>query len=521
MNHSSASGSGHRPLLSVLLAATALGLAAAAATAQTCASGGTSALPPPAVDHLRGYRASFRSPTRLAVDSLGRIYVADPARGTVVVRAADGHILSADENLGHPVSIAVEADGNRIYLGDDRDGRVTAYGANWLRLFDFGQGIGELAFPADLAIDPQTGHVWVTDGFSHRVEVYGSDGTKRFGFGGEGSAAGQFRYPTGIFVDGVHDEVLVVDQVNGRVQIFDRDGNFKSCIGRKGSGGGRFNLPQGIWADGLGRIYVVDAFEGWIQVVDRQGAAVAFLAAAGRGPGQLATPADLVIDPSGRLLVSASSSARLEMFGLDGYSDPEHFVPAEVVFHPDALDPRSATATVVIAVPGYRLELLDLDSITANGIAAIPGSAAIGDLDGDHEPDAAAAFDAAALAATLAPDGGVVHLSGQLADLEIEGFARVSIVAVPGGDGDGDGISDADDLCPGTEAGGAVDLDGCSLDQLCPCAGPAPGIEWRNHGQYVSCVATHVDVLSPPLDPQTRRLLIAQAAKSDCGRNGS
>src|SRR6185369_9706328 len=82
---------------------------------------------------------------------------------------------------------------------------------------------------------------------------------------------------------------------------------------------------------------------------------------------------------------------------------------------------------------------------------------------------------------------------------------RVTIVAVPAvptgtdGDGDGvvndvdncrlvpnrdqldsdhDGVGDACDICADTPAGDMVLSDGCSLEQRCPCDGPAPDREW-------------------------------------------
>lgn len=507
------------------LAAAALLGAAAPATAQ-CAGGGTPTLPSPAVDHLRAYRASFRSPTHLAVDDLGRVYVADPARGAVVVRAADGRVVATGEGLGRPVSVAADAGGDRIWVGDGADGRVTAYSADWWRLFDLGQGRGELGLPADLALDPATGNVWVADSAAHEVKVYGPSGARLARFGGRGTGAGQFHSPAGIFVDAGAGEVLVADQLNSRIQIFDLDGNFKSCVGVKvGNGKDLFVMPQGIWADAAGRIYVSDAFEGWVRVVDRQGATLATFGGVGDtgvGPGELTTPTDLVIDPFGRLFVASSTTARLETFGLDAYGDPELFVPAEVVLGPEPLKPApGATVAAAIEVPGYRLELVEPASIAANGVPAVAGSVAIGDADGDHEPDLGALFDGPALAATLPPEGGTVRLSGALGRLELEGLAHLAVVPVDDGDSDGDGIPDAADGCPGTAAAAPTDDGGCSLAQLCPCSGPAPGQEWKNHGQYVSCVARRVgDITRPPLDQQARQQAMTEAAQSRCGNQG-
>jgi hypothetical protein len=60
-------------------------------------------------------------------------------------------------------------------------------------------------------------------------------------------------------------------------------------------------------------------------------------------------------------------------------------------------------------------------------------------------------------------------------------------------DADGDGVADSLDQCPGTPVEAIVDAEGCSIDQLAPCSGPASGGEWKNHGQYVSTTAHVVE----------------------------
>src|SRR5262249_40698057 len=61
-------------------------------------------------------------------------------------------------------------------------------------------------------------------------------------------------------------------------------------------------------------------------------------------------------------------------------------------------------------------------------------------------------------------------------------------------DEDGDGVGDSQDQCPATPAGSIVDANGCSIDQLAPCGGPASGGSWKNHGQYVSAVSQAAEV---------------------------
>jgi hypothetical protein len=86
-------------------------------------------------------------------------------------------------------------------------------------------------------------------------------------------------------------------------------------------------------------------------------------------------------------------------------------------------------------------------------------------------------------------------------------------------DEDGDGVPDSRDLCPGTPAGAIVDADGCSIDQIAPCSGPASGGTWKNHGQYVSSIAHAVDAFRAQglISEEQAQEIIVQAAQSDCG----
>jgi len=86
-------------------------------------------------------------------------------------------------------------------------------------------------------------------------------------------------------------------------------------------------------------------------------------------------------------------------------------------------------------------------------------------------------------------------------------------------DADGDGVADSLDLCPGTPAGAIVDANGCSIDQIAPCSGPASGGTWKNHGQYVSTVAHTVEAFLAQdlISADEAEEIVAQAARSGCG----
>ena len=89
-------------------------------------------------------------------------------------------------------------------------------------------------------------------------------------------------------------------------------------------------------------------------------------------------------------------------------------------------------------------------------------------------------------------------------------------------DEDGDGVGDSVDQCPGTPAGAIVDAEGCSIDQIAPCAGPATGGTWKNHGQYVSAVAHAVEAFLAQglISVEQAEEIVTRAAESRCGRKG-
>ncbi|MFC0116485.1 thrombospondin type 3 repeat-containing protein [Pseudoalteromonas xiamenensis] len=91
-------------------------------------------------------------------------------------------------------------------------------------------------------------------------------------------------------------------------------------------------------------------------------------------------------------------------------------------------------------------------------------------------------------------------------------------------DSDGDGVMDGDDLCEGTASGASVDQYGCSGEQnvgnSCACSGPEEGVLWKNHGQYVSCVAhaKNAQINMGLLSEAEGEALVESAAQSSCGK---
>ena len=101
--------------------------------------------------------------------------------------------------------------------------------------------------------------------------------------------------------------------------------------------------------------------------------------------------------------------------------------------------------------------------------------------------------------------------------------------ATQGADADGDGAGDLCDRCPETAADvpadderlvAAVDGEGCSVGDRCPCAGPSGlGMSWRSASQYRACVRREGRVLvrRTTITRETLAAMLRLARESRCG----
>jgi hypothetical protein len=111
-----------------------------------------------------------------------------------------------------------------------------------------------------------------------------------------------------------------------------------------------------------------------------------------------------------------------------------------------------------------------------------------------------------------------IYIGGSSSTVTETATLRLSPLSVL--DTDGDGVPDSEDVCPDTPAGANVDAQGCSIDQLVPCAGPRTGGTWRNQGEYVSAVTRTAEAfLAAGLITEAQKdAAVRAAAQSDCGK---
>ena len=482
-----------------------------------CGGGGISTDPIPFLQVLRSYRADLAAPARLALDDAGNVFIADPGAGKIVVRAPDGHLLDVVSGLGNPVSVAVGAAG--VYVGDGEAGSVRVFARDFRSSHYLGQARGEFVRPADIGVDAASGNVWVLDTAADHVKIFDPSGTVIRTVGTRGAEEGNFAAPTGLVVDRLRSRVVIADQLNARLQIFNLAGDYVSCIGSRGGLPGEFISPQAVWVDPDGRFYVADSFEGRVQILDPQGNFIDYLGDIGDAVGRLRHPGDLLIDPAGRLFVASTGSARLEMYGVGAFSDPETTIPVVASVSPDPFRPRSSPfVEVAVEIPGYDLGQIDVATFRLNGVVATYGSVVQGDPDGDGIPDLIGRFDTAATAETLPLNGTVeVEVRAMLGNMQVEGFTELTVLG--GTDADRDRIPDDLDVCPGSMPSALTDAVGCSVEQRCPCGGPTGGGTWGGRSQYVRCVVRESlpFVESGVMTVEERGRLIRRAGSSGCG----
>ena len=211
-------------------------------------------------------------PMGLDTDKHGNLYVLDGNLKKVQVYDRDGNFL---RTLGEPAQInraaglAVDADGNRVYLVDiggvsSQEHRVQVYDAHSnALLFTIGTrgiGPGQFNLPRDAAIAPD-GSIYVVDGGNFRVQKFSADGKFLSTFGSIGRQSGQFSRPKEMAID-KNGNIYVVDSAFGNFQIFNSDEKLLLAVGSRTNtlAPAKFSLPSGIAVDDDGRVYIVDQY---------------------------------------------------------------------------------------------------------------------------------------------------------------------------------------------------------------------------------------------------------------------
>jgi sugar lactone lactonase YvrE len=312
----------------------------------------------PGVYNANGDGGLFDSPTGLAVDTAGNVYVADTGNnaiykisqsGAAAVLAGDTH----EEGVGgysdgtgtsaqfkSPYGIALDGADN-LYVadaGNDVIRKVTPAGvvttfAGSAGVAGSSDGTGSTARfndPDAVAID-SSGNIFVSDSGNSTVRRITSGGSVTTIAGmpgvagdanGEGAAA-LFLSPVGLALDGQGD-LFVAD--NDAVREIARSGAVTDFAGAPvygnsdGTGAAaQFNWPTAVAVDGTGTIYVADTLNSTVRKITQGGVVTTFAGMAGKTgtadatgtAARFSSPIGVAVDGDGNIYVADSSNENI------------------------------------------------------------------------------------------------------------------------------------------------------------------------------------------------------------------
>ncbi|GHU55930.1 hypothetical protein FACS189442_4040 [Spirochaetia bacterium] len=249
-----------------------------------------------------GTAARFYNPRGVAVDNAGNVYVADTSNhrirkispgGVVTTLAGSGTSGYADgtgtaARFYSPTGVAVDNAGN-VYVADYGNNRIRKISPSGVvttlagSTQGYADGTGTAArfdYPFGVAAD-NAGNVYVADYGNHRIRKISPSGvvTTLAGSGAKGYAdrtgtAAKFNNPSGVAVDNAGN-VYVADYYNHRIRKISPSGVVTTLAGiGYGYADGtataaEFSFPYGVAVDNVGTVYVADTENHLIRKIEQ------------------------------------------------------------------------------------------------------------------------------------------------------------------------------------------------------------------------------------------------------------
>lgn len=352
------------PSLLIMLAALIIPGAGRAQNIYTYAGSGVTYY---AGDGGQALQAELYSPTGIAVDASGSLYIADAGNnrirkvssaGIITTIAGTGTAGFSGDNgpaaaakLNQPEGVSVDASGN-IYIADannhrirmiDLSGTITTVAGTGTAGFS---GNGAAAAAAQLnhptcVLKDQSGNLLIVDSYNNCVRKVNASGiisqvagNSSVGFSGDGSAAvaAQLWQPSALTLEAAGN-IYITDTGNNRVRKVNTSGNISTIAGTGLSSPPNNNgpalqanldYPVGIARDAAGSLYISDMMSHSIRRISSAGIITAFAGtgtAAFAGDGgpadsaRLSSPHAVVTDALGKLWIADTGNNRIRKIG--------------------------------------------------------------------------------------------------------------------------------------------------------------------------------------------------------------
>ena len=226
-----------------------------------------------------GASAQFNTPSAIARDANGNIFVADTGNNAVRVITADGAVSTladASDGLSGPIGVAIAPDG-RVIVADTYNDQIKAIapggtvtivaGSGQPGFEDGAAGAAQFDTPCGVTIDG-AGNIYVADTGNGAVRVIRADGLVQTIAPGYSDAPMR---PVGIAVDSA-GFVFVADQRGTIVELAPSGSQRLLAGGRAGFADGigeaaRFRAPSGVAVASRGRLLVTDRRNGLVRLV--------------------------------------------------------------------------------------------------------------------------------------------------------------------------------------------------------------------------------------------------------------
>ncbi len=296
-----------------------------------------------------GLLASFNTPTGVAVDGSGNVYVGDKGNDLVrkvtsggvvstlagIAGSAGSQDGSANVEFNQPQGLVMDGSGNLVIAdsGNHVLRKLTAGGTASTLAGGVGPGSGDgsgggagFYGPLGVGVDA-SGNAYVADTRNatlRTISTLGATATLAGSAGTPGSsdgsgAAARFNGPDGVAVD-ASGLVYVADTANHTIRKITSSGAVGTLAGSPGTFGttdgtgtsARFTSPQGVAVDSSGNVYVADTGNHTIRKITPAGAVTTFAGMVGAPGGTDATgtaaqfnaPEGVAVDTAGNVYVA-------------------------------------------------------------------------------------------------------------------------------------------------------------------------------------------------------------------------
>lgn len=257
------------------------------------------------------------SPSVVAVDSKGTVYVGDPGHSRIQEFSQDGDFLQEwgnyslqKDGLSGITALAADSRGN-VYVGssgaikrfDDTGHFICSWGSYNATLPD-----PAVVWPEGLAVD-STGDVWEVEANTDRVRRFTPDGVEVAAFTAKPGVTTSTHTGGCLAIDN-SDNLYITDETSNVLQKYDSSGNLLLTI--NWAGGQVLSYPGGVAVDSQGNIYEVDqSVNGAVRKFSPLGTLIASWSFDAAPMNPMLIVRDVAVDADGDLYISDSGNDRI------------------------------------------------------------------------------------------------------------------------------------------------------------------------------------------------------------------